>query len=563
RGAAKTEQSDGQHPVHLPRAMVLGAWAAAAGCGFVGLWLAWHQGDGYIPLLGAAKDLALIDDPTKRGFADSFEEFGYQVFPFTGLIVVGLLSPGRARWPALWLGTALVMGSLWSLRYGPTPVPVVIPAALLATAATERLLDPKEPIAARRLLLCCAILAAMILGKDAGRTPAHVASPLLALSPLHFPAAHLHLDERLPALAKRFAALLLLAHFIAPPSLDQLRWREGRETPAWLRVWQRIEAVLDRLLTGNRERAGLDRARTLLPVGLLLLGLLGQSVDYGRGLLDDLGAELSIAGPMRRWDAGIHDGTIPHARLGLYRIDDPGLRHYGPGPQREEFLANRVDLDRWIYDDRPRTVLMRRSDLPGAYANARTHGEPFYVLDASHNQYVLVSNFLPPETDDQNPLKRFVVAESPQLANETLVAWDPYLELVGWEIEGPVHRGSKPVLHLEFRVQRPLPAGAKLYARLQKGKVSRVSAMPHELGGNGELPPNYWRAGDIIHDRIQLEVPWLEVMPGEHDLIVGMRRSETSNFRMTRPEGDKGEFGVVMKNTAHEFAVIGQVPISW
>jgi hypothetical protein len=217
----------------MPRALTIAAWIGAALTGFAGLWLAHGQGDGYIPLLGAAKHLELLEDPTLRGFTDTLESFGYQVFPFTGLIVVGLLAPGRARWPALWLGVALVIVSLWSLTYGPTPTPVTIPAALLAASACQQLFDPQQPIAARRLILTCAIVGALVLGKDAARVPQHIASPLLEIPELEFPRAGLLANfepgETLSSMAKRFAAVLLIAHTLALPSRDQVRWRARHE----------------------------------------------------------------------------------------------------------------------------------------------------------------------------------------------------------------------------------------------------------------------------------------------------------------------------------------------
>src|SRR5690606_817786 len=133
-------------------------------------------------------------------------------------------------WASLWLGVALVMTSVWSLTYGPTATPATIPAALLAATATKRMLDREEPLTMRRLIVVCAVLGALVLGKDAGRTPERIASPLLDLLTIEFPASGVasgfDVHESLPRLAKRAALLLLLAHVIAPPSVDQLRLRE-------------------------------------------------------------------------------------------------------------------------------------------------------------------------------------------------------------------------------------------------------------------------------------------------------------------------------------------------
>ncbi|GEM_PF-1207409 len=542
----------------LPKLGRVLLWTAAAGCGFWGLWLVVGQGEGFIPLLAASRDLGLVETPTGRVFSASLEEYGYLVFPFTGLIAAGLLTPGRARWPALWLGIALIFASLNSLVYGPTPAPVLLPSALLATAALERILDPREPIAARRLLVTIAVLGALVLAKDAGRVPGSVASPLLHVPKLLFPgpfpgAEHLDFGARLSSLAKHFAAALLVAHTLAPASDDQRRaWDRLDAPPWWLRRWRAVEARIP----------WIESLRALAPVGLIVVVLAIQSVGFGRLMLGDLGEQMSIAQPLRSWRAGVAAGEFPDSPLGLHRIRDPGLARYGPDPGDAVFLPNRSDLDRWLADPEPRTALIRRRDLPPAFAHARTHDQPLYVLDQRHHTYLLVANVLPEGMDDQNPLLPVLLAERPQLANETLVSWDPYISLVGWELDGPLHRGSSVTLRLVFEVRRPLPAGSKLYARLQKGKSSRVAAAPRPLT-NGILPPNFWRAGDIILHEETLEVPWLEVLPGEHELIVGLRRSEKSNLKISEPAEGEGAFGATIKGKSHEFAVIGTAELAW
>jgi hypothetical protein len=552
--------------IDLPRSVVLLAWAGAAVAGFGGLWLGWSQGEGYIPLLGAAKDLKLIEDPTSRPFTDTLESLGYQLFPCTGLVVLGLLGPGRARWAALWFGVALVMTSIWALSYGPTPTPVTIPAALLATAATKRMLDPSEPITARRMILVCAVLGALVLGKDAGRTPARIASPLLELALLEFPALGVapgfDVHEALPSMAKRFAALLLLAHLFAPPSDDQQRLRERLPKPWWLRRATALAPIFDRLLTRVDGRSGLSRVQIMAPLALVFAALAMLSWGYGHTMLTKVGRQMSIAGPLQRFADAVERGEIPDSRLSLHRIRDAGLDYYGPGSEHEVFLANRSDLDVWLSAPEPHTALIRRTDLPAAFSSARVGKRPLYVLDAEHHQVLLVSNFLPEGHEDQNPLLGIVYDEPISLANETLVSWDPFVDLIAWEIEGQLHRGSSATLHMVFRVNRPLPAGTKMYARLQKGKVSRVAAEPHDLTG-GVFPPNFWREGDYVHHRFEFEVPWLEVLPGEHELIVGLRRSETANVKITAPVGGESAFGVSIRGSKAEFATIGLVELAW
>ncbi|HEY8375899.1 MAG TPA: hypothetical protein VIK91_05385, partial [Nannocystis sp.] len=105
-----------------------------------------------------------------------------------------------------------------------------------------------------------------------------------------------------------------------------------------------------------------------------------------------------------------------------------------------------------------------------------------------------------------------------------------------------------------------LPSGAKITVRLQRGKLSRINPLPHVLVEN-IYPPQYWRAGDYLLHRFRVRVPALEVVPGAHEVVVGLRRSENTNFKISVPEGESGEHGVRVFSGAHEFAVVGEVEV--
>lgn len=559
--------------LQLSRLAVVLAAVGAVVAGAVGVWLIQAQGEGYIPLLGASKDLELLEDPTKWQFTDSIERLGYQLFPLTGLVLVGVVAPGRARWPALWLGLAAVVCSLWSGIYGTTHCPVTIPAALVAAAACERMFDTREPIVARRVVLFFAILAALILAKDAARTPAHIAAPLLELGKLEFPAdgdaPGFSPGAALAGLAKGVAGLLLLAHLIAPPSLGQRQLRAQREPladpsrPRWRRVYA---SVLDRLAElfarVDQRLVSFERARQYAALALVMGSLGLCAVRYVRAL-DAVGEQMSIAAPLARYQAALDAGELPDEALALYRVRDPGLERYGPGEVREHTFTSRPQLNAYLAKDEPHVALIRRSDFPAAFKAARREQRRLYVLDEAHHDFVLVANYLPEGREDESPLQEIVYDDPITLAHETYVRWDPYVELIAWEIEGELRRGSRATMHLIFRVKRSLPAGARLYARLQKGKTSRIAAKAQELTG-GVFPPNYWSEGDYIHHALEIEVPWLEVLPGEHEFIVGMRRSEKSNMKVTEPTKDApGEFGVVQRGKSEEFVVIGSAEVLW
>ncbi|MCA9656546.1 MAG: hypothetical protein KC501_41970, partial [Myxococcales bacterium] len=193
-------------------------WLACAIAVALSVRLSLEQGDGYIPLLGAAKDLALVDKPETRRFAASLEDLGYSLYPWAPLVIVGGLLGRRSRVGALWIAVALTVVSGWSLVYGgPQPLPVTVPAALCAVAAVEWMLDPGTDRRARRAVLVMLVLSMLVIRKDAERTPARVTVPLYDFEGEHtFPADELRAPEHLGRIGGLALLALLLTAGLAP-----------------------------------------------------------------------------------------------------------------------------------------------------------------------------------------------------------------------------------------------------------------------------------------------------------------------------------------------------------
>ncbi|WAS92713.1 hypothetical protein [Nannocystis punicea] len=514
--------------------LVAGALAAAGAAG----WLAYHQGDGYIPALGAAKDLALRERPHVRGFHAALEDCGYQLFPWLPLVLLGLLQPGRARWPALWFAVGLALVSASSLLYGARAVPLTVPAAVLAAAAFARLVSPRTPAAARRLALVLALAGCWIFAKDARRTPSRVGAALAPARGEHnYPAADLGAPDLLAGLAGGAAlALLLSAMFSAPGPGGQGASRMSRR---------------------------LYELRTRLPVWLpaaVMVACLGrQAWSYGRELLPRTSEQFSLLRPLSRWAAWADAGALPKA-LGVHRVTDPGLDLYGPAADQRVPLATRDALSNVLRQPAPAAALIRTSELAALHQTARAGGFPLYVLDASNRDVLLIANALPPGEADVNPIRRVLFDEPPALAHQTLVRFDDYVEVIGWEWDEPVVRGRDVELRVVLRALKPMPSGSKITFRLQQGRLSRVNPMPHDLVEN-IYPPQYWRAGDYLLHRFRVHVPTLEIVPGPHEVVLGMRRTENANYKITVPEGETGEHGVRVFPGPHEFAVVGELQV--
>jgi hypothetical protein len=510
-------------------------WLATALVLAVAIRLVLQQGDGYIPLLGAAKALELVDKPETRRFAAVLQEYGEQVAPWAGLAAVGAALGPRGRWPALWAITALVVCGGWSLVFGTVHLPVAVPTALCCTAAVDAMRSGRCTTPARRLIVFVALAGMLVMRKDAERTPARVAVPVW-----HFELAHRFPDEALEVSRrlKRNAALAMLA-LVAASILSRRREDEAVG---------RIEAALRRVPNRWRDRTVL---------GVVGLAAANAALVGAQGLVPDMARTLGPSDLLARYARWVEAGALP-AELGVYRVRDPGLAYYGP--ERLHGLQSRREVLDWLTPDEPRVALVRDLDLPPLVQNHRAAGLPLFVLHAEHERFLLVSNVLPEGAVDRNPIAAVLFDAPPALEHETRVRFESYLEVVAWEVREPLVRGTRRKLRLVLQALRPVPGGTKIYARFLRGRMSRINAEPHEIASN-LYPPNLWRAGDFILHEIDIDVPPLEILSGRHELVVGLRRSEKQNYEITIPEEASGEHGVVIKDKKRNFAVLGEVRV--
>ena len=400
------------------------------------------QDDGYIPLLGASKDLELIDKPEARRFADGLEDFGYQVFPWAGLAMVGAAT-GRTPLAAIWLVVVLAFGGGWSLIYGPTALPLAVPVAACIVAAADRMLDPQADGWERRVALFVGAAAALVVAKDGALAPNRIVAPTELRENEHtFPAPELQAEARLGGMGKSVFYAIVIAGLL------------GR---------RREDAPLERFASKVPSPA-----RGALVVGAFAAAAVSNAWTHAHVLLPRTAELFSPKVPLQRLAAWVETAALP-APLGVHRVRDEGLALYGP--DAVEVLAGRQDLVQWLSSGEAAVALVRATDYAPLFQAARQNGWPLHVLDDSHAQLRLVSNRLPQGAVNVDRLRDIVLDEPPSLAHETLLNFEGYIEIVGWELDGPLRRGKEHTLQLAIRVLRPLPAGSKLYARMLEGRL--------------------------------------------------------------------------------------------
>jgi hypothetical protein len=509
-------------------AAVLGA--AALTTAVATLVLVVGQGDGYIPILGAAKDPVIADRPETQPFTAALEALGIQVFPWLPLAIVGVIDSRRDRWPALWLLLGLVATSAWALVYGQFAVPLTVPVALCCAHGIDYLARAGEPRSGRRLALVLVLGGMLIMGKDATRTPGRVASSLLAgADKERFPAEDVGAEEVLARMNRLGMLAVLLVYLLAPGATSRPKRR--------IHIPQRIRRVLVPALVGG--------------------ALAHQALAHGHVLVPRTSRELSPRAMLARHSAWVEAGQLPE-RLLAYRVRDAGVDYYGPPDDWIENLDRRLPLIERLSGDDPVAALVSASELPRIHRQHRFNDWPLFVLDASHSQLMLLANVLPEGATDQNPITDVLRTEPVPMTHETLVEFGGRVQIIGWEIEEPVIRGRERTLKVLFRVLKSLPGGVRFWIRLQNERISRVTADWHEPT-DGIYPPNFWREGDYVIHEYRFDMPTLEILPGEYDIVCALRRTKDVKYDITIPEGKSGEFGVHVRDKKRHHATIGHV----
>ncbi len=486
------------------------AWGAVGlGALVLGGYLVSGQGNGFIPLLAASRDLGLLDNPQGRPMGTIFDDATAQLFPWLALALVGLLRPGEHSLAAIWFVLGVTLTGLWSHVYGPTPLPVTLPAALLCSQAVRTLQHAETPAVLRRVGVLVAIAGLLVAAKDAQLLPHHFGSPLAPFAAQDYPVEAIASASYLSGVAQRGAAALLVAYLL------------------WHVTWPRIRA------------APAGEIRRLAGQAGIFLALLAQVWSFTTDFLPASTARLSPKGTMARYLEHAQHARLP-TQLAAYRVSDAALERYVLAPLTHTTLKTRRELLRWLGAAELKTALIPEDELAAVHQSHRSKGRPFFVVDPIHPGLVVVSNTAIAGLDDTNPLLAVVADEDPKLSHPTWVRFGDVLEVVGWELQGPIHRGQEVRLTVALHVLRRVPQALTIYTRLYRGKLSRINAVAHKPTG-GVYPPQYWRKGDYIIDRFDFKVPPLEIVSGEHELIVGLSKTKRERYKVTLPPEQASE----------------------
>lgn len=332
-------------------------------------------------------------------------------------------------------------------------------------------------------------------------------------------------------------------------------------------------ALRNRSLAGWVPASSLDAANTPTTVAKLYARVSSWVVSASR-----YGIHVAIAGALL-FAFGVSHVLVPHLSkhysfkpvfesllrfskpgdpFGRYRVQGHGIQFYTARQMTD--IPSQDKLIEFFQRNPRAFCLVANDDLAALDAAFKVAGVSYFVLDASSSRFLLLSNVLDGQTD-QNPLKRNVwVAPSPPVpvsepgsANVTYkwpderppwswpvklnTVFQDAVELIGADFPSSLRRPGKIGLTLYFRViKRPAP-GFKMFVHVD------IPGHPRLIGDHeplqGAFPTSYWLPGEYIRDFTEIDVPLMTTMAGTYTAYVGFwPGGESQRWRITSGPND-------------------------
>jgi hypothetical protein len=489
------------------------------------------QGEGFISILGAAKELAALHgspNPTSR----IVSELADDLWPWLGWIAVATLAAPRRESDVYLVRTGLVWiagAALWSTHYPPLSVGILPLWPLLAWRGLASFFDPDQR------------------GNELSPRLAWMRWNAVLLLALTWVLTKHHDFAPLPALLGAQASNV---NFTDPVFFDALR--RSLHVPLLATTLLAALAFLgarSHLLARRVRLSWLAIAWIALSLTLTTLVIPRQRFELGRsGGYDHV---------FEQWRELLNAGSIG-TQLAFRNGQEPGFARALPRELEARELRSQAELTKWLEGDEPRVALVSSHDLALLDHRAREQKLSFGVLaQARHDLFFVTNRSI---DHDNNPLRSVVVDEPPASEHPTRVEFDQRVALVGWTLNSPFRRGARAHLTLVFEVLGTLPPGVEIIVRLQRGRMGRLGGRA-EKAAQGIYPPSLWRRGEFIIHRTQIEVPWILTVPGTYELLIAVKKIGGNNFPVTSTDEDLEKVKAHSRGGKREFVQIATLDI--
>lgn len=252
----------------------------------------------------------------------------------------------------------------------------------------------------------------------------------------------------------------------------------------------------------------LGRVRSLILPGTAI----GMALFAMHGLVPAVTRHVSYRGIYTKYE------KLGGGELGLYGLQRSSARIYGQHsveiPSLEELFQflNKTPGKRTF-------AIVGSSEVAALDVHSFQKNLPYYVVDDSNSQFLLLSNQLGPGEKDLNPLRRFVTTEPPKPQTEAHITFDDRVELIGYDIPTEVQRGSEFVIRLYFKVLQPLGGNYRVFLHFD-GTGARINGDHIPLAG--KYPTNYWTKGQYITDEHRMSTSRLNQSAGYYQVFTGL-----------------------------------------
>jgi len=272
----------------------------------------------------------------------------------------------------------------------------------------------------------------------------------------------------------------------------------------------------------------------LFALGLLLSALRGTMLVVGSALLLSLFAIHGLVPAVTRHVSyrGIYTKyeKLGGGELGLFGLQRSSARIYG---QHSVEIPSLDELFKFLAKTPGKRTfaIVGSSEMAALDVHSFQNNLPYYVVDDSNSQFLLLSNQLGPGEKDLNPLRRLVSTSRPTPQVETHVTFDDKVELIGYDIPAEIQRGSEFVVRLHYRVLKPLGGNYRVFLHFD-GTGSRINGDHIPLAG--KYPTNYWTPGQFVTDEHRMSTSRLNQSAGYYQVFTGLwPGGEAGRMRVT------------------------------
>ena len=366
-----------------------------------------------------------------------------------------------------WLCAAYFLFTLQAALVQEIPFAAVPAVALLVGRYLDRMLDGARPTAAAAV---CFGLLVVFIARD------------FFFGPEHYFSAHLSEVLKWPAVTA---------------GQDPLVSRGG----LWLStIGTALGLVFVALILVTRRKSWL----LVIPGAALTLALFAL-----HGVMPALTRHVSYRGIYTKYQ------KLGGGPLGLYGVQRSSARIYGPQSVEIPTLA---ELFVFLHKQPRSFAIVAASEVAPLDLHSFQHNQPYFVVDDSSSQYLLISNQLGPGEKDLNPLRRLVSTTPPKPQVELHATFDNRIELLGYDLPAEAPRGSEFTVRLYYRVLQTVGGNYRVFLHFD-GHGSRINGDHIPLAG--KYPTNYWTAGQYITDEYRMSTSRMNHSAGYYQVFTG------------------------------------------